>query len=60
MPAVPFLDGAEIAFTFQSVQQGIQGSSTQPVTMASQLLDNPQPEDRLFRRMVKDVQSDQA
>jgi hypothetical protein len=60
MLAIPYRKRAQVALAFPSAQQGIQSPGAQPVAMASQLFDNSQPENRLFRRMVKDVQSDQA
>lgn len=52
--------GREVALLFEPVQHGIQGASTEIVTVPPQFLDHCKAVNRLLRCMVQDMQPNQA
>lgn len=59
-PSRSLLAGAQLALAFQAVEDGVHRAGAQPVPVASELLHDPEPEDRLPRGVVQHVQADQA
>jgi len=49
----------EIALALKAVKDGVQRAGAEAVTMAIQLLDQPQPVDRLVAGMIENVQFDE-
>ena len=57
--AMLFLRRVQKSFAFHAVQKGIEGSSTDLVSVPSQLFDHAEPENRLFGGVVKNMEADQ-
>ena len=60
-PSLDSIEGrAEKAGAFKSMQQRIEGSRTNPITVVLQFLHHGEPEDRLMYRVQEHVNSNQA
>jgi len=60
MSTVSFLERAQISFAFEAVKERVEGSSAQPVAVPPEFLDDSQPENRLLRRVVENVEADKS
>jgi len=58
--AVSLLGRPQVSFLFEPLEKRIQAPRTDAVSVARQLLDDPQAEDGTFHGVVKHVETDQA
>src|ERR1035438_4561825 len=58
--AIAHFSRAQVTLLLQAVQQGVEGTGADAITVAGQFLHHAEPEGRLFGCVVQHMQADQA